>query len=143
MCLSKLKCRSSPLWLLLLFPIGCCQQRIIEKKTTVSLYFLKTCKFANAWPRTVNIQSSHELKNLHTTSFPQENQKFSDAKALSQFKRGLWYIFLCQHRKELNWPRIPSFIIILGLVPHFAVSYNNKSNSCFNIANICSRYMLR
>lgn len=61
-----------------------------REKTTVSLYFLKISKFVNARPRTVNIQSSHELKNLHTTSLPQqENQKFSDTKALSQFKRGL------------------------------------------------------
>lgn len=144
MCLSNWKCRNSPLWLLL---IGCYQQGPAtdhREKTTVSLYFLKICKFANAWPRTVYIQSSHELKNLHTTSFPQhENQKFSDTKALSQFKRGLWYIFLCQHRKDMNCHKFPSFIIIVGFVPYFAISYNSKSHSCFEIDIICSRYMLR
>lgn len=141
MCLSNLKCRNSPLWLLL---IGCYQQGPDHReKTTVSFYFLKICKYANAWSRTVNIQSSHELKSLHTTSFAQENQKFSDTKALSQFKRGSWYIFLCQHRKDMMCHKIPSFIIIAGFVPSFAISYNNKSHSCFEIGSISSRYMLR
>lgn len=48
MCLNNLKCRNSPLWLLLLCPISCSQPVLATDhrgKTTVSLYFLKICKF--------------------------------------------------------------------------------------------------